>query len=379
MAYENIKKTKTKAKREKPLQVIVNYVRGCRVDLRNGKGNYTVRFTNSLNNKLLFSTEVKGENGYGHCHYEYFIPWKVDVLKDGKLVQTVVQNLKGMRVYISLDTKSLGDTLAWFPYAEEFRKKHECKVICSTFKNFLFEKTYPEIDFVEPGEEVKNIKAQYSIGWYYNQDNTINRYMNPSDPRPHPMQKTACDILGLKFEEVKPLLALPKVKKENTVSLAIHSTSQAKYWNNPTGWQDVVDTIVKKKYEPVLLSQEGQEMMGNEVPDDVMYLEDYSMENTIEELCKSKLFVGVSTGLTWLAWACNVPVILISGFSEDYTEFSDCYRVSASSGCKGCFNKYRLNAADWKWCPALKGTAREFECSKSISSKPITELINQLI
>lgn len=27
----------------------------------------------------------------------------------------------------------------------------------------------------------------------------------------------------------------------------MHSTTQAKYWNNPTGWQDVVDYIKKHK------------------------------------------------------------------------------------------------------------------------------------
>ena len=33
---------------------------------------------------------------------------------------------------ICFDSKAIGDTLAWFPYVEEFRKKHECEVVVST-------------------------------------------------------------------------------------------------------------------------------------------------------------------------------------------------------------------------------------------------------
>ena len=32
------------------------------------------------------------------------------------------------RTYIHLDSKSLGDTLAWFPYVEQFRVENKCKV-----------------------------------------------------------------------------------------------------------------------------------------------------------------------------------------------------------------------------------------------------------
>ena len=35
--------------------------------------------------------------------------------------------------------KALGDTLAWFPYVEEFGKVHKSKMIVSTFHNHMFE------------------------------------------------------------------------------------------------------------------------------------------------------------------------------------------------------------------------------------------------
>jgi hypothetical protein len=37
-------------------------------------------------------------------------------------------NLENQRVLISLESKSLGDTIGWTPYAVEFAKKYNCKV-----------------------------------------------------------------------------------------------------------------------------------------------------------------------------------------------------------------------------------------------------------
>ena len=38
------------------------------------------------------------------------------------------------------------------------------------------------------------------------------------------------------------------------------------------------------------------------------------------------MFIGMASGLSWVAWACNVPVIMISGFSLPFAEFP-CFRV----------------------------------------------------
>jgi len=56
---------------------------------------------------------------------------------------TMMQKIK--RVYIALDSKALGDSLAWFPYLEEFRKQHQCELIVSTFMNDMFVGQYSEI------------------------------------------------------------------------------------------------------------------------------------------------------------------------------------------------------------------------------------------
>jgi autotransporter strand-loop-strand O-heptosyltransferase len=357
----------------------INYVDGCFVELLDWPDTkYDIEFINKDTKEVLFRDTI-GSNCWSKCNFDYFINWRIVIAHAGEIIKVIDLNLKDKRVYIALTSKSLGDTLAWFPYVEEFRKKHGCTVVCSTFLNDLFRDTYPEIIFVEPGTVVHNLAAQYNIGWFYNGE-TINRFKQPIDPKIQEMQKTASDILGLEYKEIKPILNLPKVEQTDSVTLGIHSTAQAKYWNNPTGWQDVVDYLKSKDYTPILLSREEDGYMGNKHPFGIYYPDNYNINTLITEICKSKAFVGVGSGLSWLAWACNVPVILISGFSEPYTEMQDCYRIKAGEGkCSGCFNRFKLNGGDWNWCPDHKGTERQFECTKSIDSNIVINTLNQIL
>jgi hypothetical protein len=57
-------------------------------------------------------------------------------------------------VFISFESSS-GDTIAWLPYVLEFKIKHNCEVVLSTFWNKLFEESYPQITFIQPGSNVR--------------------------------------------------------------------------------------------------------------------------------------------------------------------------------------------------------------------------------
>jgi autotransporter strand-loop-strand O-heptosyltransferase len=278
----------------------------------------------------------------------------------------------------------LGDTLAWFPIAEEFRKKWNCDVIVSTFSNQFFKEQYPQLQFIEPGETAPNLYAMYRIGWFY-KDDTSAEYDNakvPTDFKQHPLQKTATDILGLEYKEVRPLLKLnAEIKREKQIAIAIHGTAQSKYWNNEGGWQKVVDWLNNKGYKVVLLSSEGDGYMGNNHPTGITQLPNGPIDNVIEELQKSKAFIGIGSGLSWVSWATKTPTILISGFSEGFAETGlDTYRITApKTKCSGCFNRYRLDAGDWNWCPDHKGTERQFECSKSIEYTEVIKMLKKVL
>jgi autotransporter strand-loop-strand O-heptosyltransferase len=206
--------------------------------------------------------------------------------------------------------------------------------------------------------------------------------MNPNNFRLQPMQKTASDILGLEYKEIKPKLKLKNIEKENIVSIAIHSTAQSKYWNNSNGWQEVVDYLKSKGYKVILISKEEDGYMNNFHPNGIEKIKNGPLDNVIDILQRSKLFIGVGSGLSWLSWSVGVKTCIISGFSYDYTEpiGNDIIRVkSPENFCSGCFNRHKLDPSDWNWCPDYKGTERQFECSKMITSNMVIEKIKEII
>ena len=76
-------------------------------------------------------------------------------------------DLNSKKVLLYFDSSSIGDTIAWIPYVDEFRKKWDCQTITSTFHNDWFKSEYPELEFITPGTEVFDLYAMYSIGWHY--------------------------------------------------------------------------------------------------------------------------------------------------------------------------------------------------------------------
>ena len=361
----------------------INFVDGPFVEiLENANNTYNVQFINTKNNKIEFETNINS-NHWAKCSIKYYIDWVIKIR--GINIQFYYEykfNIKNEKVYIALESKSLGDTLAWFPYVEEFRKKHECKVICSTFWNKFFEETYREIEFVTPETAVQNLYVMYSIGWFVDSNGNIDYNKNPNDFKPQPLQKTASDILGLEYKEIKPKIKLyENIEKENIVCIAIHSTAQSKYWNYKNGWQTVVDYLKNKGYTVILLSNENGGYMGNNNPTGVEQLPSGNIENIIKVLQKSKLFIGISSGLSWLSWIVGIPTIIISGCTEPYVEpFENIIRISTPENkCSGCFNKHTFDKGDWNWCPEHKETDRQFECSISITPEVVINSIKTIL
>jgi autotransporter strand-loop-strand O-heptosyltransferase len=271
------------------------------------------------------------------------------------------------------ESSSLGDTIAWLPYCEEFRKKHNCTVIVSTFRNELFESVYPNLEFVGRGILVDNIKALYRLGWFYDKDK------EPVLPSTVPLQKSASNILGLDYKEIHSKIHFaPKERtySEKYICIAPSSTAGCKLWNNPTGWSELTKYLIGKGYKIINISKDGEEMEGVEtLPDD-------SIPNTMNVIHHSEFVIGLSSGLSWLSWALNKHVVMISNFTESDHEFTiNCTRITNPSVCNGCWNnpKFKFDKGDWYWCPEHKDTDRQFECHKSITSGMVIERIQHLL
>ena len=324
--------------------------------------------------------KVKFYDEQGKCHYEntikancwvrlnrqYFTRWTAKVWQDGHLIYKNTLNLANKRVFIVIDSKSLGDTIAWSGYALKFQEKHNCHVVLSTFWNKILD--YPELELVEPGTSV-NCYALYRIGWKWDENkepvlcNTI------------PLQQAATNILGLDFTEVKPRLKynIGNNKYGKYITIATNSTAGLKFWLKEY-WQQLIDFLVESGYKVINTSKERNPF------NNCYQLEDTSIENTMSVIHHSEFFVGLSSGLSWLAWALNKEVFMISNFTESDHEFS-CHRIVNTSVCHGCWNdsKIKFDAGDWNFCPHHKGTDRQFECQRSITADMVIDKIKQII
>ena len=380
MIYENLKKNQKIIKKVILPKISINFVDGAFVEITDCHidDEYTIQMFND--GRLHYQSKLK-KNMWSRSGIKYFVNWNIKIhnSKSKEIILDYNVNFENKRVYIAFDSSSIGDTLAWIPYVEEFRKKHNCEITVSTFHNYLFIEQYNNIQFVNPGQIVQNIYAMYKIGWYYENDQ-FKSSQNPKDFKLLPLQQTICDILGLEYTEIKPLLRQPNIQKQKKVGLGLHSTAQAKYWNNPGGWQRVVDYLKGIGYEVVIYSKENDGYMGNFHPKGATKFKGGSLQEVIDDLSTCDLFIGLGSGLSWLAWSCGLPVVLISGFSKPYSEtVTDTYRVFNENVCNGCFNTHKLDAGDWNWCPVYKGTERQFECTKQITAEMVIDKINEAL
>jgi autotransporter strand-loop-strand O-heptosyltransferase len=157
------------------------------------------------------------------------------------------------------------------------------------------------------------------------------------------------------------------------VCIAVQSTTQSKYWNNPSGWREIVAFLKAAGYRVICIDQKpthGHGLVWNHIPNGA---EDETGDRPLQErarwLAHAEFFVGLSSGLSWLAWAVGTPVVMISGFTHPTNEFATPYRVINYHACNSCWNdvRARFDHKDFMWCPRHKDTPRQFECTRLIT------------
>lgn len=309
---------------------------------------------------------------WGKIDITYLKDYYIEIWENNSLRENIsfCKYLRGQRVFVCIDSNSLGDTLAWMPYIIDFKEKYGCKVIVSTFRNNMFAEAYPELIFVDRGVVVENIIAQYKIGWFY--DNN----QEPIHPATIPLQKACTNILNLEFEEKRPRLNFtPKSRPIDNkyVCISVRSTAALKHWDY---WDSVISYLNNNGYLVVEVSKEGTKL------NNVLKLEDNSIGNTMNYIYHSEFVIGLSSGISWLAWALSKKVIMIANFTEESHEFQkDCIRITNKLVCNSCWNnpKYKFNKGDWYWCPEHEDTSKAFECHKSINPNIVIQEVEKLI
>lgn len=363
-----------------PAGILYDFNDGARLFLPPGE--WHAQIIDADTGNILFSCDSEG--GWVSSTKKYFVNFGFKVWKRGQKEPLFEHNLdlKNQNVIISFPVGTLGDLIGWFPYAERFQKQHGCKLECTMGQLIidLFKEQYPDIIFSTP-EAVKTKKpyATYRVGLFFGGDLDH----QPMDFRQVGLHRTAGYILGVDPTEERPRLKLGSKRQieEPYVCIATQSSCQAKYWNNGYGWDQVIDHLKKAGYRVLCIDREatyGQGFVWNHIP---YGAEDCTgalpLQERIALLEHADFFIGLGSGLSWLAWASNIPVILISGFSLPNCEFYTPYRVINTHGCFGCWDDVNINFdhKDFFWCPRHKGTDRQYECTRLITGQ---QVINQV-
>lgn len=362
---------------------------GCRVELpplQDGK-KWKLRYTDMETANIIF--EIETEGGTFQSTKTYFIPFRIECWKDDKKVFTHELSLKDKLVQVEIPVGTIGDAIAWFPYVDLFQKKHQCKLVCliSDLVRPLFERAYPNIEFVSREKCAlmqKDMYASYRLGLYFDDWDCTHQ---PVDFRYVGLHKTAAHILGVEPIESPPLLDIENAErtiKEPYVCIAVQSSTQCKYWNNPYGWFEIVKWLKDSGYRVLCIDKDpvwGQGTNWNYIPNGA---EDMTGAKPLIEraalLKHADFFIGLSSGLAWLAWASGIPTVMISGFTHPNNEFQTPYRVFNHHTCNSCWNdpKQIFDHYDYMWCPRHKGTERQFECTRLITVDHVKSVIEKI-
>jgi len=363
-----------------PYKIKLNFNEGAKVEVvsnfdKNEK--FKISFFDNFRKELVYSDTI-GSNMWCAANKKYYCDWEIEVKAlNSNASKKINFNLKGKKVRISNESPSLGDCVAWVGVVQKFKEKHNCEIDYFTPFCEIFNNQYKDIN-IKPYKEKNNSEdyyASYKLGYYFD-----NKQLSPFDSRERSLQEVACDILGLDFSETLPNIFIENPKRpidEKYVCISTSSTAGCKHWQNKNGWQNIVDYLNNLGYKVVVIQKEPLNYMDLTGLNNVLHPNTENIQSAITWLSNCEFYIGLASGISWLSWALNKKVIMISGFSKPFAEFFNQYRVINTNVCHGCWNDldHKFDPADWDWCPKNK----DFECSKQITFKMVKEKIDILI
>ena len=356
---------------------------GLRLDFNFGlrlevpEGNFRVRignvdgqtfFDENLSDVRLVSVE------------KYFIRWRVEVFAGDEKIFEHVLDLSDQSVAVVFgEGLGLGDKLAFLPYLNALREFHGCRVsvmLTAELKEFVAH-MYPQV------EQVDAVTFDTYATFYplttFGDFPTL-----PVDLRNEPIERIGGAVFGIPFVPDKPTFkpTSPPVTSEPYVCIGVQAAVARKGWLHPQGWDIVVAYLRSLGYRVFCIDRDKFNGDGDIEVVTPAPAEDFTgdlpLMHRANMLYHAKFFVGLSSGLSWLADAVNCPVVMICGFSRDWSEFYTPWRVANRNVCNGCVNDLRVDYFRQR-CPYHANTPREFECQKKISPRQVLDALERLI
>jgi len=308
---------------------------------------------------------------------KYLICWQIEVFLEGRKVFAHEFYLSGQKVFIGFGSGALGDILAALPYARRFQEQYRCQVICCLpgYMEDLAAWLYPELGWSQSLPE--DAYAAYYLGAWQGMS-----LGSPVDQRSCPLSLGAGYALGIPGVAHLPLYR-PRGQRaiaERYVCIGVQASTPLKGWHYPLGWELIAAYLKELGYRVLCIDRDRRQEEAGYISEIPQGAEDFtgniSLLERAELLYHADFFIGLGSGLSWLAYNVGCPVILISGMSEPWYEFPTPYRVINYLVCHGCFQDSLDNFLD-RPCPRYAGTERELECSKRITPQQVIGMIQR--
>ncbi|MBR2216273.1 MAG: autotransporter strand-loop-strand O-heptosyltransferase [Selenomonadaceae bacterium] len=318
---------------------------------------------------------------------KYYVRWQVEVYLDDERVLAHVVDLKGQKVHLICNTARLGDTLTFLPYVKAMRDFYRAEVTYWTFPQ------YRELAaHLLPQSPLADAPPEDSYATYYLSAVVELPGLSPFDIRTVPMTQWGQIMLGLpKPAELiwqrhpkKPRTKSAKKSGQNPyVCIAVQASSVLKGWLYPGGWEAVTDYLRQKGYRVLCIDKDREQSAAGvtircpEKAEDCTG--DISLVERLRLLSQAEFFVGLSSGLAWLANIAGCPVVMIAGFTRPWFEFPTPYRVYNRLVCNGCLNDLRSERHNTV-CPRFAPDSEHYlECCAKISPGMVIEAIERLL
>jgi ADP-heptose:LPS heptosyltransferase len=382
-------------------RILVSFRNGPEVDIQGNPLDprvFKVFFYDDDTNEIVHESSIK-INHWTKSSRKYFTNWRIEIWDGIEKIHESSMELEGKEVCLMFSTSTLGDTISWVAYAEEFRKKHKCNLTLYCSFSKIFELSYPEIIFIERNssvwEEMEDEKwyAVFPVIYGVKVEDQRNQMMrmqrnfeskrgllyaegfdihdefkNPRHPHSISLSSIGSDALGLDEKEIRTRIKNPNPSErpmgEKYICISEFASAEGlKLWNNKIGWETLVEKLQSLGYKVVSISKEKSNLKGI-----IKRNGPIDLEERIWYLHHCEFFIGVSSGLSWLAWACGKKVVMISGATMDFNEFrEDNIRIINKESCHGCWNSEehmnKFACFHASFCPENKN----FECTRKIS------------
>lgn len=321
---------------------------------------YKLEVIDNVNREVLFSKELPVSSNNLYHYFQFFgFPWHIQyhskVYRNNQLDYEETLDLKNRTVLVEICQAALGDTMACIPHIFEFQKQHSCNVEISIGQ------TIPTLsDIYENTERITFVDRP--SGYFYKlQINASSKFKRVSQLIR--LGEVTTDVLGIEYKDriydFTPKANHPQISPPY-VCIAPTCTRQDKQWNwyggQEKAWQQIVDFLNDMGYKVVVISKEKFPLRN--VIDKTGAL---SLTDRITDLTHSEFFIGLSSGLSWLAHSCKKYVFMIIGPIAEWHEFETniCKIYNHDGVCLGCGNIRDLPRLDGR-CPLEK----DYQCTK---------------